>query len=258
MNYLFGDSLTAQSRLDILACTFEPPTRAVLSDFNPTDMNLAVDLGCGPGHTTRLIAESLPFQRVVGLDKSPNFINIASSMESNRVSYFQHDVSVTPFPVSPADLIFCRFLVTHLPAPDQVLDRWASQLSRRGALLLEEVHWIHTRNPLLESYLSALDRVMDAMGVALYAGARLPELINGTSLKIIADNTRRLAVSNRDAAAMFSMNIHSWGASHPAISLYGSDLLRSLHHDLEDMTANSPDTLSEIEWGMRQMVLEPA
>ena len=56
---------------------------------------------------------------------------------------------------------------------------------------------------------------------------------------------------------MFSMNIRSWGMSHPALSLYGSDFLRSLRNDLEEMMTDSPDALSEIEWGMRQMVLEP-
>ena len=258
MSYLFGDSVTAQSKLDVLARTFAPPTREFLSTFTPKGKVLALDLGCGPGHTTRLIAESLPFKRVVGLDKSPNFIDAASDAGSDQVSYVQHDVSVTPFPVSPADLIFCRFLVTHLPTPDQALAKWASQLSPSGALLLEEVHWIDTRNPVLESYLSALDRVMGATGVALYTGARLPELINGAPLKITADTTRHHPVTNRDAAAMFSMNLRSWGTSHPAISLYGSAFLRSLRDDLEEMTADSPDSLSEIEWGMRQMVLEPA
>ena len=188
-------------------------------------LDLAVDLGCGPGHTTRLIAEILPFKRVVGLDKSPSFIEAASNSSSTCISFKQHDVTLVPFPLPPADLIFCRFLVTHLPTPDQTLARWASQLSPEAcALLLEEVHWIHTSNPVLDSYLSALDRVMDAMGVALYTGARLPELIKSTPLKIIADNTRHLAVSNSDAAAMFSMNIRSWGTSHPALSLYGSRL----------------------------------
>ncbi len=258
MSYLFGDSVTAQSRLDLLARTFEPPTREFLSTFNPKGTDLAIDLGCGPGHTTRLIAETLPFKRVVGLDKSPNFIEAASQSRSTDVSFQQHDVTLVPFPLPPADLIFCRFLVTHLPTPDQALARWASQLSNHGAILLEEVHWINPRNSVLESYLSTLDRVMDATGVGLYTGARLPDLIKSTPLKITADNTCHLAVSNRDAAAMFSMNIRSWGMSHPALSLYGSHFLRSLHHDLEVMAADSPDDLSEIEWGMRQMVLEPA
>ena len=205
-----------------------------------------------------MIAESLPFEKVVGLDKSPHFIESASGAGSDRVSYLQHDVTVTPFPTSPADLIFCRFLVTHLPAPQQALERWASQLSLHGALLLEEVRWIKTGNQALKSYLSALDRVMDATGVVLYTGARLPELIDCTPLKITADSTRRHAVTNRDAAAMFSMNIRSWGITHPATFLYDSAFLHSLHQDLEEMAANSPDTLSEIEWGMRQMALERA
>ena len=258
MTYLFGDSPTAQSRLHILARTFAPPTRKFLSTFKPKSTHLAIDLGCGPGHTTRLIAESLPFERVVGLDKSPDFIDAASLSAPPRVAFLQHDVASVPFPLPPADLIFCRFLVTHLPSPDQAIAGWASQLSPEGALLLEEVHWIKTGNPVLEAYLSALDRVMDAMGVALYAGAGLPEMVDGVPVKITADTTLRHSVTNRDAAAMFSMNIRTWGMSHPALSLYGSTFLRSLHNDLEEITAGSPGALSEIEWGMRQMVLELA
>lgn len=258
MSYLFGDSATAQSRLDLLARTFEPPTREFLSSFRPRGTSLAIDLGCGPGHTTRLIADTLPIEKIVGLDKSPSYVEAASHSTPPHISFLVHDVVSIPFPLPPADLIFCRFLVTHLPTPDQALARWASQLSSRGAILLEEVHWIHPRNSVLESYLSALERVMEATGVALYTGARLPELVNDTPLKIIADNTRCLPVRNRDAATMFSMNIRSWGASHPALSLYGSAFLRSLHNDLEEMMKDSPDALSEIEWGMRQMVLEPA
>lgn len=257
MSYLFGDSATAQSRLDLLARTFEPPTREFLSGFSPRGTDLAIDLGCGPGHTTRLIAENLPYEKIVGLDKSPSYVEAASHATPPHISFLVHDVVSVPFPLPPADLIFCRFLVTHLPTPDQALARWASQLSNHGAILLEEVHWIHPRNSVLESYLSALERVMDATGIALYTGAQFPELIKSTPLKITADNTRHLAVSNRDAAAMFSMNIRSWGTSHPALSLYGSPYLRSLHNDLKEMMEDSPDALSEIEWGMRQIVLEP-
>ncbi len=257
MSYLFGDTTTAQRRLDVLARAFQGPTHEFLSGFEPSGINLALDLGCGPGHTTQLIADLLPFNRVVGLDKSTQFIASASDSASPRVSFIQHDVTAFPFPVPAADLIFCRFLLPHLSNPAQAVVGWASQLSDRGLLLIEEVDWINTRHPVLESYLTALARVLDAQGAALYAGAQMPELINGAPLKMTSDVTRRLPVSNHDAATMFSMNIRSWGTTHPAISLYGSSFLQSLRNDLEQMTGDYSGEESEIEWGMRQMVLEP-
>ena len=123
---------------------------------------------------------------------------------------------------------------------------------------MEEVDWIHTENPVLDSYLTTLARVLDAQGTALCAGAQLTNLPDEAPLRIASDSISRLPVSNCDAAAMFSMNIRAWGATHPAISLYSTSFLKSLHNDLERMAQDSPVEDSDIEWGMRQMVLEPA
>ena len=54
------------------------------------------------------------------------------------------------------------------------------------------------------------------------------------------------------------MNIRAWGVTHPAISLYSTSFLQSLHNDLERMAEDAPGEDTDIEWGMRQMVLEPA
>ena len=258
MSYLFGDSATAQRRLDILARTFQGPTREFLANFEPSGTDLALDLGCGPGHTTRLIADLLPFDKIVGLDKSSQFVSSASLSSPSRVSFINHDVTVVPFPIPSADLIFCRFLLPHLPNPMQALVSWASQLSNEGALLVEEVDWIHTDNPVLDSYLTTLARVLDAQGTALCAGAQLTNLLDDAPLKIASDGICPLPVSNRDAAAMFSMNIRAWGVTHPAISLYSTSFLQSLHNDLERMAEDAAGEDSDIEWGMRQIVLEPA
>ena len=257
MSYLFGDSPTARQRLDVLAQTFQGPTREFLSGFTPPASNLAVDLGCGPGHTTHLIAELMPFQRVVGLDSSESFVESASECSGSRVSFLTHDVTATPFPTPPADLMFCRFLLPHLPDPARALTRWASQLSGSGVALLEEVHWIVTENPVFDSYLKALTRVLEAQSMELYAGARLPKLLNGSGLQVASDDTRRLRVANRDAAAMFSMNIRAWGPTAQALELYETKFLGSLHSELVAIAEGASNGQSEIAWGMRQVVLTP-
>lgn len=44
---------------------------------------IAVDLGCGPGQLTALLAEADPFERVIGVDPSEIMIERARSMEAH-------------------------------------------------------------------------------------------------------------------------------------------------------------------------------
>lgn len=67
---------------------------------------------------------------------------------------------VVPFPGAPADLLFCRLLLTHSQNPQALLAVWATQLRSGGLLLVEEVEWIHTTSAVFTRYLNILQTVM--------------------------------------------------------------------------------------------------
>jgi trans-aconitate methyltransferase len=69
-SYSFGDTPTAAQRLAVMARVFEPEMRTFLGTCAHLRPELAIDLGCGPGFTTRLLAETLQARRTVGLDVS--------------------------------------------------------------------------------------------------------------------------------------------------------------------------------------------
>src|SRR5881398_3141847 len=117
MPYAFGDSDSAARRLALVHEVFAATTRPFLADWVREPPDLAVDLGCGTGLSTHFLAEVTAAHHVAGLDSSARFIALARPSATNRVQFFEHDVTRVPFPVVPADLLYCRLLLTHLPDP---------------------------------------------------------------------------------------------------------------------------------------------
>lgn len=75
--YAFGDDPAAARRLARLAELFGPTSSAFIARAVTDPPRLALDLGCGPGHTTRLLAEATGAAQTVGLDRARAFLDLA-------------------------------------------------------------------------------------------------------------------------------------------------------------------------------------
>jgi trans-aconitate 2-methyltransferase len=254
MAYAFGDSDPAAHRLRLLADVFARSTRPFLCGTASGTRRLALDLGCGPGYTTHLLAETLDCARVTGLDNSARFISLAKRTGNDRVSFALHDITAVPFPTGPADVIHARFLLTHLQRPIEAIASWSTQLQRDGVLLLEETEWIDTTNPVFSLYVQIVEAMLHHQGNVLYIGPLLdtfplPARFTGRSSQV-----RRLTVTNRATAAMFVLNVQAW-RDHPFIrDHYPPEVIVRLHADLTALAAD-PSDAADIEWGIRQVAL---
>ncbi len=255
MQYLFGDSDLAAYRLKVLADVYAESTRNFVLDAVIERPRLAVDMGCGPGYTTHLLAGLLQCERTVGFDSSEHFISLARKTETDALSFRLHDVTSVPFPVGPADLLFCRFLLTHLRDPQAVVARWATQLAPKGLLLMEEVEWIHSQNRVFRTYLNIVEAMLEHKSGRLYVGQTLDRLSDDSAFERRISQVVRLRVSNRDAATMFYLNIRTWKLQPFIRTNYPSSMIEQLEEDLKTL-AGRRDDASEIEWGMRQIVFE--
>ncbi len=253
--YTFGDSERAEQRLRQLAELYEPSSRTFLKDVRellqraPT---LACDLGCGPGYTTRLVHEVSGAAETVGLDASERFL--AQATGGLGLTFMVHDVTRTPFPCPPADLLYVRFLLTHLTERPRVLRAWAQQLAPNGLLAMEELDTMIGSVPALQRYYSIVETMQRAHGQDLHVGRALPALAREAGVEVVRDQVARMALPGHRMAALHHLNIQTWRHDAFISSHYATADLDALEAELRELAAH-PDPAVFVDYHMRQMVI---
>jgi len=239
--YAFGDGDVPARRLTLLAAVLEASSRRFLAVHGTVRPRLALDLGCGPGLTTRLVAATLRPDRTIGLDASAAFVARAGAGAPPGVAFAVSDVVRQPFPDGPPDVVYARLLVAHLREREAAIAGWAAQLAPGGRLLLEEVEEVETNHPVLSDYLARVDRRLERAGQRMAAGSVLRRVATASAVVAVEPTVA-------DAAAMFRMNLDSWCDDPAVLGRLGPALERLL----EDRRTGV------ITWRLRQAVVEPS
>jgi trans-aconitate 2-methyltransferase len=274
-SYSFGDTATAEERLDLLATVFDPPSRAFLASLVTSPPSLALDLGCGPGNTTRMIRDVTAARRVIGLDCSAAFTQSASARSASARSNGSQPAdggqpeflvwdAADPLPVPAPDLIYARMLLAHLPAPERLAATWAGQLAPGGLLLLDEVEQIDTDSEVFTDYLTVVVARVRAAGADMYAGPLLGGIQLGDDCRVVADRVATHPVPGPDAALMFRLNLSVWGDDPWVAARFGPDTTARLDHELalvghgqvgHGQVGHGQVGHAEISWRLRQLAI---
>ena len=242
--YAFRDTVEAAGRLGVMARLFEPTSADFLGLAH--DAELAYDLGCGPGFTTRLMHRVVEPSRLIGLDASASFVALARR-EFPEFEFALQDVTSSGFPAGPADLLYCRMLLTHLANPAAVLDVWTGELKPGGLLLVDEVEAIETADPTFARYLEVAAALIASRHGRLYIGAEL-ESLRPAGLHRQTSRGTRLSPPPHAVAAMFRLNLSVWRDS-PDVSVPQAELDR-LDAELYRIASQGG---GPITWTMRQI-----
>lgn len=250
--YAFGDSALAGERLEILAGLFAPAARSILAAARVPAPTRVADLGCGPGHTTALLAETFTDATVLGFEASPSFVEAAKTRTAARASFVQADVT-SPLPDGPYDLIYARFLLAHLPAPVEAIANWCDALAPGGVLVLEETESITTTDAEFARYEHLSVGIVEASGAALYAGPIIETAALPSGACRAVDRVIDIDLTAGEAASLFWRNLATWGPDAVALGLATeADVVDLLEH----LRAREHDpTRGLFEWRQRQTVI---
>jgi SAM-dependent methyltransferase len=225
-----------------------PASRALLEEVAAAGhLGIVVDLGCGPGATSRLIHEVLGPARLIGLDVSERFLQLARAAVPHG-EFHCRDVRQLPWPGSPADLVYARYLLTHLLDPEVRTGEWMSQLRSGGLLVLEENEWIECSQPVFAEYLEIVGQLLADHGQDLYVGRRLTAIEQG--LQRIC-RVFEVPAPTAPAATMFRLNLSAWA---PRVPPSRRSEVTSLDRSLADLEASTDP--HGITWGLRQLVFQ--
>jgi trans-aconitate 2-methyltransferase len=252
--YTFGDGDLAAERLRLLAAAFAPSSRAFVARLGREPVRVAIDLGCGPGYTTALVRDATGAAATIGLDSSPRFLARAWRQASRGVAFAEHDVTRVPFPAPPADLIYGRFVVTHLPDARAAIAAWADALVPRGRLALEEVDSMTSDDPTLVRYYALVEAMQAARGQRTYVGRELAALAPAESFVVERADTAPVTLPAPVAARLHALNFRTWRRDPFIVGNVAAAELDQLGESLEEL-ASGARTAAPVRWKMAQVIL---
>jgi SAM-dependent methyltransferase len=128
-------------RQQLLNEILEGPTRDVLARLPKIPDARCLDLGCGQGNTTRVLADALRPAECVGLEYDARLVDYAATRPDNPpgVRFEQGDAAALPFPDDSFDVVFCRYLLIHIADPRRVVREMLRVVKPGGHVIAYEI-----------------------------------------------------------------------------------------------------------------------
>jgi len=146
-------------------------TLRALSMVPTPDIRTALDLGCGPGAQTLVLAEVLPEASILACDLTPSMVaeadrRISAAGHSKRVQAIVGDLTDPQVPPASQDLIWCEGAI-YFAGVENALRKWKPLLADDGTVAFTEPVFIHPSPPanLVEWWRDEYPAISDEAGV---------------------------------------------------------------------------------------------
>jgi SAM-dependent methyltransferase len=171
-----------------------------------------LDVGCGPGVLATEVAQRCPEGQVVALDQSPERSRQAGMRLARFGGYaLVGDAAALPFEDSTFDLVYCRFLLEYLPAPERAVREMVRVCRPGGRVLLQDLDgqllWHYPEDTELERQVSATLSVLARTGFDPFAGRKLYHHCYSAGLERLSSDVQ---VYHHYAGAIDAENNRLW------------------------------------------------
>jgi len=192
-NYVIRGGLEGRERLRILARVMEPSTKALLDRLGLHDGSLCADVGCGGGDVSLELARRVaPTGQVIACDIDQAKLDLARAeareLGIGNVEFRVVDVRQA-FEIPQVDVVYARFLLTHLQQPANVLSVFRRSLRPGGVVAAEDIdfsgYFTYPESPAFKRYHELYCATVHRRGGDPNIGPRLPALLQQAGFDVM-------------------------------------------------------------------------
>ena len=237
--YALATGEAAAYRLGILHELYGPGTRRVLLEAGLCRGMRVADFGCGVGMVTALLAELVgPTGYVVGIDSSGAQLDQARdrvNTDGAHIRFVEASATATGLPLGSFDLVYCRFLLIHLPEPEHALREMFALLKPDGILVCEDGDLTASGSEppsALDAFAVLWRRLGPSRGLDYTLGRRLFRMVLAAGLPTPQITFTQPVVARGEHKRFLELSVAEAG---PAFISAGLITSRELHRTLVEM-----------------------
>jgi SAM-dependent methyltransferase len=215
--YVIRGGVEGRERLRVLARVMWPTTEALLARVGTPRDARCLDIGCGGGDVIVELARRAADGFAVGADLDEVKVEIARADAAaagvTNAEFRNDDVMAGPAGDERFDVIYARFLLTHLPDPTVAAAAMRERLAPGGVLIVEDIdysgHFCEPSSDAFWRYVDLYTAVVQARGCDPNIGPRLPGLLRGAGLTDLGMNVIQPAGFDGDAPLLVAITLEA-------------------------------------------------
>jgi SAM-dependent methyltransferase len=262
-HYVIRGGVEGRERLRLLSRVMQPTTLALFERISVAPGAACLDVGCGGGDVTLDLARLVgPRGRAVGSDIDETKIEMA------RAEAAEQGVTNVEFRLANAqdgagspefDIVYARFLLTHLADPAGALASMLRVLRPGGVLAVEDIdfsgYFCYPDNAAFQRYCALYTESVQRRGGDANIGPRLPLLLTDSGVENVEMNIVQPAGMTGDAKILGPLTLENIADTVIAEGLADESEIRRTVEELYEF-ARDPRTVMSVPrvvqaWGYK-------
>lgn len=213
--YVISGGREGKERLKLLSQLLLPTTSQLLKTAGLSEGMKCLDVGCGGGDVTRLMAGLVgPQGKVVGIDSDAAILALAredaEAEHWDNIEFRQADALICQ-EEEAHDLVYARFVLTHLSEPEKCLAAIVKACRPGGLIVIEDIDFAgsfcYPHCTAYQRYTELYQQVVLRRGGDPNIGPKLPGMLHKAAVKGVQVNVVQPAHLEGDGKLMASITM---------------------------------------------------